>query len=225
MYDFQFCNLLVEISFHFFPVLNEIVAWLWPQEVFSKEPNRRWGRPSVAHNQNIALLFSFLVLSLLVLSCLTPSLPSPLLSSPLPPPSLLPSLPFLLFSFLFLFTHTSGWIEFLSVGSLFQTTCQNFFRRCVQFLENNWKLQGTCFLILKEPSMHLWKVEAITHNTGVLEVCFPKADLFQLLLFEAHLSYNTETYKNICFFSKLQKQHWAKISLYSRWLIPSVILK
>lgn len=109
---------------------------------------------------------------------------------------------FLFFSFpiSFLSCHTSGSnVFFPDEVTFFQATCQIFFRRHVLFLENNWKFQGTCFPILKEPSLHLWKAEVMIHNTGVLEVCFPKADLFQLLLFEACLKYNTQTYFKICF--------------------------
>lgn len=96
----------------------------------------------------------------------------------------------------------------------FQATCQIFFRRHVLFLENNWKFQGTCFPILKESSLHLWKAEVMIHNTGVLEVCFPKADLFQLLLFEACLKYNTQTYFKICFLQSFrnnaEQMHFCK---------------
>lgn len=96
----------------------------------------------------------------------------------------------------------------------FQATCQIFFRRHVLFLENNWKFQGTCFPILKESSLHLWKAEVMIHNTGVLEVCFPKADLFQLLLFEACLKYNTQTYFKICFLQSFrnnaEQMHFSK---------------
>lgn len=107
---------------------------------------------------------------------------------------------FFFFPFLFFPVTLLDPMYFFSMKShFFQATCQIFFRRHVLFLENNWKFQGTCFPILKEPSLHLWKGEVMIHNTGVLEVCFPKADLFQLLLFEACLKYNTQTYFKICF--------------------------